>query len=245
MPTDPGADRAPAHQIAVAHPKPPSWVLPVALVPFGALVIAGYIAGASWPLLLENHPARLIALSPINRFLLLTTNSLDSLTYYSVGLARHVAPDPFLYLLGFWYGDRALKWLGETYPIVQRIAGEDGHGLKDPKHFRLVAPLAFLMPNTWVSVVSGAARIGFGTFLALNVAGTAMRLVLLRWVGSLFEKQIDTIADFVAKYQWPATMVSVVVVIVGISLQVRRGTGGLVGLTHAVEELTEEEDEDA
>lgn len=245
MLSEPATPNDGAPQPSVHPVTPPRWVLPAGLIPFALLLIAGYIAGGSWPVLLKNHSAQLIALSPINRFLLLTTNSLDAVTYYGIGLLRHVAPDPFLFLLGYWYGDRALKWLGEIYPIVQKIAGEDGHGLKDPKHHRLVAPLAFLMPNTWVSVLCGAARIGFPKFLLLNIAGTAARLVLLRYVGSVFADQIRDIADFIARYQWPATAISIGVVLVGISLQLRRGRGALLGLSHAVEELTEPEDEPA
>ena len=53
------------------------WHLPFLLVPVACVVVAGYIANASWATLVNSHPAVLIALSPINRYLLLTTNELE------------------------------------------------------------------------------------------------------------------------------------------------------------------------
>jgi membrane protein DedA with SNARE-associated domain len=220
-------------------PAPPKWVLPVALVPILAVVIAGYVAGAMWATLLKSHPLVLIALSPINRHLLLTTNHLDTISYFAVGMGRHLLPDPFFYLLGYWYGDRALKWASEVYPSVHRLVGEDGRGLEDPSHRRILYPLAFFMPNNWVSLVSGSARIPAQTFIALNVAGTAARLGLCRWLGSVFTSQIESIASFVSQYQWPVTIASMALVGVGIAMQLRKGTGELLGLTHLADELEE------
>ena len=109
--------------------KPPSWVLPTALVPMIAVLVCGWVAGSVWANWQVHHPLGLIALSPINRFLLLTTNRLDFWSYFSVGLGRHLFPDPFFYLLGYWYGGRALKWVSEGNAFATRLVGDDGHGL--------------------------------------------------------------------------------------------------------------------
>ena len=50
-------------------------------------------------------------LSSQNRYLILVVNQLDSLSYYSVGLIRLLLPDPLFYLLGYWYGDAAVRWM--------------------------------------------------------------------------------------------------------------------------------------
>ena len=213
-------------------PHRPKWQLALVVAPIVAVLVSGYIAGASWAKLLNTHPLTLIALSPINRYLLLTTNKLDWTSYYGVGLARHLFPDPFFYLIGSWYGARAIKWIGETYPIVRKLTGEDGTGLSDPASRKLIYPLAFLAPNNWVSLLCGASDIPIATFAALNVSGTLLRLFLCRWVGSLFERQITDIATWVGRYATPITAASVVVVLVGIGIQFRRGSGQLVGLTH-------------
>jgi hypothetical protein len=215
-------------------------VLPVSAVPITAVLIAGYVAAASWATLLKSNPLLLIALSPVNRYLLLTTNHLDALPYFGVGLARHLLPDPFMFLLGYWYGDRALRWINETYPVTQRLTGEDGRGLEDPTHRRLLYPLAFVMPNNWVSVLAGAARLPATTFAVLNITGTLARLALCRWIGVLLREQIEDIAAWVDRYQMPVTIASVAVVVLGIALQIRRGSGELVGLAHMGEDLDED-----
>ena len=223
------------------RPPRPRHHLILLLVPILTIVVAGYVAGASWPSLLQHHPQVLIALSPINRFLLLTTNELPFWNYFGVGLVRHLIPDPLFFLLGAWYGDRALRWAGETYPIVTKVVGDDGRQLEDERHRRIIYPLALLAPNNWVSLLCGAARIPFRTFVVLNVTGTVIRLLLFRWIGSLFRSEIRAIADFVARYQWPVTALSVVGVLLTIAWQFRKGTGELVGLTRMSEELEGDE----
>jgi hypothetical protein len=201
--------------------KPPSWVLPTALVPMIAVLVCGWVAGSVWANWQVNHPLGLIALSPINRFLLLTTNRLDFWSYFSVGLGRHLFPDPFFYLLGYWYGGRALKWVSEGNAFATRLVGGDGHGLENPAHRKVLYPLAFVMPNNWVSLFCGAARIPIPAFIALNISGTLARLVLCRWLGDLFRSEIKDISDFIARFQWPITAVSVVIVLLGMAVQLR------------------------
>ena len=136
------------------------------LIPILAVVIAGYVAGASWANLQKSHPAVLIALSPINRYLLLTSIRLDAPTYFIVGFIRHILPDPFFWLLGYWWGDRALDWAIETYPIIKRVLGDDGKALEAERSRKILYPLALFAPNNWVSLVCGAARIPFRHFSA-------------------------------------------------------------------------------
>lgn len=218
------------------------WHLTILMVPVACVVIAGYVANASWASLVRDHPAVLIGLSPINRYLLLTTNELSAATYFGVGFVRHLLPDPFFWLLGYWYGDRALRWLVETYPVIRTIAGEDGRALEAPGSRKILYPLAFFAPNTWVSVLSGAARIPFPAFLALNATGTLARLALFRWIGAVFSDEIRSIVRFVSDYQWPATMISVVIVLAGIAFQFRRHRGELFGLTQLEQDLEGDEE---
>jgi membrane protein DedA with SNARE-associated domain len=207
----------------VPHIRPPRWVLPTALVPMVGVLVLGWVAGSVWPTWQQTHPLGLIALSPINRFLLLTTNHLDFWSYFGVGLVRHLFPDPFFYLLGYWYGHRALKWVSEGNAFATRLVGPDGRGLEDPAHRKILYPLAFLMPNNWVSLFCGASRIPIPAFIALNISGTLGRLILCRWLGDVFRSEIKDMSNFIADYQWPITAVSVVVVLIGMVVQLRPG----------------------
>jgi membrane protein DedA with SNARE-associated domain len=216
---------------------PPKRRLILVLIPILAVVIAGYVAGASWANLQKSHPAVLIALSPINRYLLLTSIRLNAPTYFTVGFIRHILPDPFFWLLGYWWGDRALAWAIETYPIIRKVLGEDGKALEAEGSRKILYPLALIAPNNWVSLVCGAARIPFRRFAVLNAVGTIGRLALMWWLGKVFRSQLNSIANFVARYQWPATAISVVLVLATIAWQFRKGTGELVGLTRLSDEL--------
>ncbi|MFN8052889.1 MAG: hypothetical protein U0Q22_15695 [Acidimicrobiales bacterium] len=204
-----------------SRPHPPRWVMPTAMVPIVTVLVCGWVAGTVWPTWQRTHPLGLIALSPINRFLLLTTNRLDFWSYFGVGLGRHLLPDPFFFLLGHYFGSRALKWAAETYPSAKRLVGANGEGLEDPAHRKILYPLAFLIPNNWVSLLCGAARIPVPTFVALNVSGTLARLVLCRWLGSVFTSEISDLSDFIGRYQWAITGVSVVFVLIGMASQLR------------------------
>ena len=216
---------------APRRPPPPRWVLPTALVPMLGVLAMGWVAGAVWPTWFRTHPLGLILLSPINRFLLLTTNHLDFWSYFGAGLGRHLFPDPFFFLLGHYYGARALKWVSDGTPAARRIVGDHGEGLEDPAHRKILYPLAFFMPNNWVSLICGAARFPVPVFVTLNVSGTIARLILCRWLGSVFESEIKSIADFIGDYQWAITAVSVVVVLIGMAVQLRPG-GPISRLAH-------------
>jgi hypothetical protein len=219
----------------------PHWQTVLVTIPIVAVVVAGYVANAFWAELIKpgtGHPLWLIALSPINRWLLLTTNQLDAWTYYVVGMARHLFPDPLLYLMGYWYGRSAVRWVCETYPVATKFAGEDGTAIYDPKYRRYLYPLAFVAPNNWVSLLCGATRIPFPTFLVINIAGTLTRLVAVRWVGARFHSQIQSIAEWVGRNSLKFTLGSIVLVVLGIAIQFRRGSGELVGLSHLEDEVT-------
>jgi uncharacterized membrane protein YdjX (TVP38/TMEM64 family) len=135
-----------------------------------------------------------------------------------------------MYLVGMWFGHRAIRWAGETYPMVKKLVGEDGRGLEDPARRKILYPLAFLAPNNWVSLLAGASKLPFRVFLALNIAGTAARLVICRWIGYLLDDQIRDLVDWVARYSNWITLASIALVLAGIALQMARGTGELAGL---------------
>ncbi len=215
-------------------------MIPVAAVPITAVVIAGYIAGATWPSLLDDHPLLLLGLSPSNRNLLLTTNVVDTGSYFGVGMVRHLLPDPFFALLGWWYGERAVRWAAEVYPVVNRVVPQGKDAINNPRLHRYMIPLALLAPNNWVSVLAGATRLRPALFLTLNIVGTAGRLVLFFWLGRVFEDEIRRIADWISRYQGPLTVAMIVLVVGGIVVQTRRGSGELVGLAHLSEELDDE-----
>ena len=131
--------------------------------PLVILTIAANVGDALAPTLVDTHPLLLIALNARNRNLALTTNLLDTIPYYTVGFVRLVISDPLFYLLGWLYGDAAVRWverntktLGETLRWVEQRFGRFG------------VPLVFAMPNNWICLFAGASGMRPAVFIAAN-----------------------------------------------------------------------------
>ncbi len=155
----------------------------------------------------DKHPAWLIALNPRNRNLVLATNQLDAVSYYLIGFGRLVASDPVYYLLGFWYGDKALAW-------VERRSRTYGPFVREGETFFRKAsyPLIFAAPNNIVCALSAATGVKLRTFIILNLTGTVTRLVIIRRVGGVFESPLQSIVDFIAQYRVPVLIISALAV---------------------------------
>lgn len=165
-----------------------------------ALSAASMLAGWAGDLLLaeivDRNPLLLVLLSPRNRNLVLATNELDAVTYYLVGFFRLIASDPANFLLGYWFGERALRWVkrrSKTYgPLM-----DDGEAL-----FRKVGPvIVFMAPNNIVCALAGATGMKVRTFLALNVLGTIFRLATIRRVGESLASPIGSVTDWIGEHR--------------------------------------------
>lgn len=174
-------------------PPPPSRRLRLAVVVVALAVIAtaAVVGNALAPTLVVNHPLLLLALNTTTRHLILTSTSVDLVPYVVVGLARRLAEDPFLFLLGRWYGDDAIAWIddkvggGRYLTFVQR-------------NFHWVGwLLVALAPGGVVCTLAGASRMRTWVFLALNVSGTLATIVVLRRFGNVFSGPVDATVAFV------------------------------------------------
>jgi membrane protein DedA with SNARE-associated domain len=181
--------------------QPPSTTV-VRLV-IGAVIVswAAALAGDLFAAYLidqgPNRHAVLVGLTPRLRYLVSAPESgMSVVTYGVVGFVRLVASDPLYYLLGFWYGDRALAW-------VERRSRTYGPMVRDGERmFRKIAlVLIFAVPNNIICALAGASGVGVGVFLLLNITGTIFRLVLSWTVGELLEAQVESAVGFVGNYR--------------------------------------------
>lgn len=235
---DPPPDHAPARS------KPSRTKLTLVVVPLVGLVIAAYIGDAFAPTLIANAKEGgdgglwLIALNARNRNLVLATNYVEWWQYYSVGLLRLLASDPLFYLLGWWYGDAAVRWMERrtrTFGQIVRTA---------QRWFdKAAGPLVLLAPNNFICLFAGSAGMRPAKFLALNIIGTIGRLVLIRWLGDVFTSPIDWLVEFIRDYRWPLTALSVAFVGFTIWQETRSGETELEALLHLEDELEEVEEE--
>ncbi len=207
------------------------------LGPLIVLVIAAQIGDAFAPTLAVDHPLLLITLNARNRNLVLVTNSLDALSFYTVAFFRLLASDPLFYILGFWYGDAGVKW-------VERRSSSFGGMLRTwEKMFQKASwPLVAIAPNNFICLFAGAAGMTPAVFFTLNIVGTAVRLYLIRLLGEAFEKPIEAILDFIREYRLPLTALSLSLVVITVVLDRRSGKGELEAILDIEDELGVEED---
>ncbi|HEY8546862.1 MAG TPA: hypothetical protein VIL36_17500 [Acidimicrobiales bacterium] len=230
------AGRADAAGAGEPRPQPPSRrVITVIGVALATMVVMNWVGDAMTTTWAKEHPAWLIALNSRNRILALTTNQLDPWSYYGIASARLLASDPLFYLLGLWYGDSAITWMEkhtQTWgDILRQIEGWFG---------KAAYPLVFVAPNNPICLFAGAAGMPVKAFVALNVSGTFVRLFVIRRAGEAFEAPLDDVLGFFGEYRLPLFIASVVLLVLSIALEAKRGETEVTALSHLDEELEAE-----
>ncbi len=205
------------------------------LVPIGLLIIGAQVGQAFVAKLAVEHPLLLIALDPRNRHMILASGRLDPLSFYLVGTGRLLLSDPLFYLLGYWYGDTAINWM-------HRRGGSIGQALKQAEwaFSKAMYPMLFVLPNNYICLFAGAQRMSPATFLTINATGTIARLVLIRWVGDLFEEPLKDLLGFFKEYQLQLTIAGVAAIVLQLLYDHLRGTGEIEALAELEHELEHE-----
>ncbi len=153
-----------------ARRRPSRRTLSLLVAPIIVLVVCSWIGDASAAYLVDHHPVWLIALNARNRNLLLVTNYVDPAPYYVVGTLRLLLSDPLFYMLGYFYGDAAIRWMERQAPTY-------GKFMRSAERWFGVAayPLVFFAPNNFICLFAGASGMSIPMFLTLNVSGTLVR----------------------------------------------------------------------
>jgi membrane protein DedA with SNARE-associated domain len=181
-----------------APPLPGAPLRRIVLLAGLALYVAGTIGSNIAPALIDDHPVTILALSSRNRNLLGSVPFIDPLPYAVVGFFRVLAAGVVLFLIGRWYGAKAVRWVegqvGEvpaTIRWTQRAIDRAGW------------PLVVLMPGSnIVCLMVGHRRYAARPFVALLCLGIALKLGVLWLGGKLLEDQIRAFLDLIDRYQW-------------------------------------------
>jgi len=179
--------------ISLRRGEPPRKAIVRLVVAFVVVTQITALAGdLSMAWLVDHYPSLLIALNPRNRNLILVTNQLDPAVYYLVGFFRLILSDPIYYLLGFWYGQRALSWVERRSPTFGPVARDSEKFFKAGSY-----PLIFFAPNNLICAAAAATGVPLRAFIALNLSGTITRLVLIRQLGAAFQSPITWVLDLI------------------------------------------------
>lgn len=222
---------------ASAEPRvvhiPSAWAARTVVAIIVAAFVTGIIGTALSPSLVVDHPLGMVALNANNRYLILVTNALGPVEFYAIALLRRVVPTVAFFLLGRWYGHRAVHWLAGREPsstdvvsVVQRLFDRFG--------WWIVA----IAPMTFTCLIAGAAQLRAKVLIPLVVVSIAIRLVLLRWLGGEFEGTITSVVDWIDRSRGPLMIVTVGLVLVSAWSQRKRRADSF-GELRAMEEDAE------
>ena len=180
-----------------ARGRPSRRTLWLLLAPVIALSVLGLVADIFAAALVKDHPLVQIFLNPRVRYLALAANNTDPVPFFVVGFVRLVLLDPVYYLLGYFYGDTALRWIerkmGDTEGMLRML--ERGFA-------KASYPMVMIAPNQFICVLAGAAGMRPIVFVTLNLVGTVLRLLLIEQVADFFSGPLDSLLNFITRYRW-------------------------------------------
>jgi membrane protein DedA with SNARE-associated domain len=196
--------------------RPGKTTLALLLVPVVLTSVMSLTGTALSPALLTDSPLGLVALNAQPRHLVLATNSVDALPFFTVALVRLFLADPFYYLIGRGWGPDAIRW-------IERKSGGAGKLVRFAERVfaRAGVLLVFVAPVNLVCVLAGAARMRPLVFVTANLIGTSVALVLVRWFGAALADPIEVVLAFVRENVRWLTVATIAIVLLS-SLARRR-----------------------
>jgi hypothetical protein len=212
---DTGADPVDVHHR-------PSWA-PLTIAAFLALVVCTNIANVVWADWVDEHPARLLALSSRLRYLVFTAaGGIDALPYGVIGGLRIAAAFIVCHLAGRAYRDDLLR-------VFTRYLGLTPEAL-DAYHRVLDKAEIVIIPwfagSNIIAALTGVRKTAPARLVTLLAVGIAARLALFWWLATgPFEDEVKRVLKWVDRYTIPIIIGSFALVILVNVRNFRRGAG--------------------
>ncbi len=160
------------------------------------------------PLLLREAPFALLALHPYEPWSVLVAGRTDVVPFVAVVVLVRAVPCCGDYLVGRWYGPRALGWLSRRGPgrlvgAAQRLSARGG------------GVLLVLYPGATASVLAGANDLPVRRFVPLMLAGIGLGALVSRLLAAAVPGPVTAVATFVDRYALAvgAALLAVVVLV--------------------------------
>jgi len=198
--------------------EPPAWA-PYTLVAFVALVVCSWVGTAFSTKWANTNPELLLLASSRVRHLLLVAGQMPWWSYAAIAAFRLALAFVVCHLVGRAYERQVLVWFGKYLGVT----ADQIHKTMGMFHRAEWFVIPFFAGSNIVAAISGISRVSFRRLAVLLTIGLAVRLVFWWVVAKLADDEIDAVLDFLAKYQTPALILSVVATIVVIGFNLRRG----------------------
>jgi membrane protein DedA with SNARE-associated domain len=198
-----------------ASPAPTVWrrraALTALVVPQGLALLVQGVA----PLLLREAPLVLLALHPFEPWSLLVSTRTGIVAFLAVVVAVRAVACCGGYLVGRWYGPRALMWLSRR--------ARTGRAARTVQHMSAWAgPLLLLYPGATASVLAGVNGLPVRRFLPLMVTGIVLAALLTRLLAVAAAGPLTAAAAVLDRWAGPAGLVLLALVAL-VQLRPRRG----------------------
>lgn len=166
------------------------------LIALSAIIAALYGLGmmglALTPILTREQPILLLLLNPTTTILLLVSARVDVVLLVTLVTARRFIVHIVFYLLGWWYVDAAIGWMLGRSTDVELLVGQA------ERIFRRIGWLAVLIwPGPLPSVLSGASRMPWPIFVAIDLSGTVASILLTRYAASIAANPLGIVLHFI------------------------------------------------
>lgn len=206
-------DEPPAAEV---RPAPSRRTLVLLIAPIVVISTMGVIATAFTPALASRHPLLLIALDARNRFLVLA-REVDLAPFVIVAVLRRSFSDPLFYLLGRFYGARALRWLekkgggGQLVVLTERFFAKAAY------------PMVFFFPGAIVCALAGQTGMPPLGFIVTNLAGTVAAVLAVRAFSDAISSPVEGLLGFFDRNIVLTTAVTVALVVISLVLNRYQG----------------------
>ncbi len=213
------ADAAEVEAITGLPHLRPSWA-PLTLVAFVGLVACGWFATAVATTWVNTNPEGLIALHARVRHLLLVAGSdIEWWVFGVIAGLRLAIAYAVCHLIGRAYGRDVLVWFG-------RYLGASAKQIQDTLqlfHRAEWIVIPFFVGSNIVAAISGISKVPARRLVPLVTIGIVGRLALWWWVAQIADDEVGAVLRFLDRYQRPALIISVVLTVVFILVNLRRG----------------------
>lgn len=196
----------------------PAWA-PVTLAAFVALVVCSYVGTAVSTRWANTNPEGLLMLSSRVRHLLLVAGNIPFWSYAGIAAVRLGLAFVVCHLVGRAYGPTVLVWFGRYLGVSAEQIQQTLQIFHRAEWF--VIP--FFVGSNIVAAISGISRVPALRLGVLLTIGLAVRVVFWWIVARIADDQVDSVLDFLGRYQTPALIASVVLTVAVVAFNIRRG----------------------
>lgn len=215
--------------------RPRKLIVSLTLAPIVLMTVAANIANAFFAPLFDNHPLVLIAFDARARNLILVTAKIGFLAWFVVAMIRRTIFHPLYFLLGRWYGEAAVRWIAKRSPdLASLVTTIEGWF---PRYGWLIVTIN---SHPLICVLAGASAMRMAAFVAYNIVGNAISLLIIWRLGEAAREPIDDVGGFIGQYSLPLTIVTFTLVAFYVIRGRSRGESNLESVDEIEAELEAE-----